>query len=156
MIISSNPQFLYSVITWCNIFNIHSVILIFLLFGSCNNEDPSDCAWDVCTTQIVTIVMTIKRADGSDVLLDSSKLVRLSDNVIIKSSEYPPPKPDWPTNLPYVLISDSYQEELAGKKEAVEFQGFINDTMIVKRTFIIAADCCHVYLASGNLNIVVN
>ena len=118
----------------------------------------SDCANAACqlTMRIGSIHMTIKRTDGSDVILTSSKLIRLSDNVIIISSEYPPRLPDWPTNLPYRLIDDSYMKELRGKKVMVEFQGFINDKMVVRETFTIGEDCCNVILVSGNLDIVVD
>ena len=111
-----------------------------------------------CKKNLVYIFMSIKRSDESVVALTSAKLVRLSDSKIISSSIFPPRQPDWPTSgyLGYLLIDDSHRKEFAGKKIDVEYQGFIDDTMIVKSTFTITADCCHVSLVSGNLDIVIN
>jgi hypothetical protein len=111
-----------------------------------------DCANAGCQLNIEYILMTIKRPDGSDVLLTSTKLVRLSDNEVFYMES------NNSVTGSYVLIWDAYKykKELRGKKVEVEFQGFINDTMIVRRTFTITADCCHVALVSGNVDIVVD
>jgi hypothetical protein len=108
-----------------------------------------------CQTNIVYISMTIKKTDGSNVLLTGAKLVRLSDNYVIYMESNNGVIVDQP-NLRYTLISDSHRKVFAGKKVEVEFQGFINDTIVVRRTFTITADCCHVALISGDLDIVLN
>ena len=115
-----------------------------------------DCDGVGCQKNIVVIYATIKRADGSAVVLTNSKLVRLSDNKIIVTYDFPSLQPGSSTGLQYNLIDDSYRKVFAGKKIDVEFQGFIENNRIVSRTFTITADCCHVSLVNGNLDILIN
>jgi hypothetical protein len=130
-----------------------STLLLFGASGEIRLKRSLDCAHVGCQKNWAYVLMTIKRKDGSDVFLTSSKLIRLSDNQIINSSSYPTPHQP---GLPFTLIDDSYRKNLAGKKVAVEFQGFINDTMVLSRIYTITADCCHVSLVSGDVTIVLD
>lgn len=49
----------------------------------------------------------------------------------------------------YVVLDDSYQEDLQGKERDFRFVGLANDSVLVDEEFEIGADQCHVYKVDG-------
>ena len=49
----------------------------------------------------------------------------------------------------YIVLDDTYQDELANKQEAFRFIGKKGQTVVVREDFILAADHCHIRKVSG-------
>jgi len=120
------------------------------------NPNAVDCTELACTENFVTLIVSIKDASGASVALDrfvvldedSSENITLalSNNgleVARQNGEYP-------------LYDDSFVSENQNTERTLVFSGFINDEKVVEAVFIIATDCCHVSIDSGNTDIIVN
>lgn len=120
-----------------------------------DTDDTSNCMDVFCTEEFRTITISVKDKDGAAVALDHYKVVVLSDGEDItlnaSSSEY-----EWMTkNGSYPLFSDKYVTKYRNKEIEINFQGFIDDELLVDSDFTVGADCCHVTLVEGETDIVI-
>jgi len=127
----------------------HLVIFFFLfavLLPQCDKVKNPDCALAVCTTEFRGIGIMIKHsADSSAVLLTDFKVHRVSDNKDITKSNYSyNDKSGY-----YPLVNDTDRIALSNMNVEIEFQGYINDALVITKRFVVTADCCHVSLVSG-------
>jgi hypothetical protein len=130
-------------------------ILFFILFSvflpNCEKENvkpgDSDCEGIFCTDIFVSVNILIKHSnDNSPVILTKYKVIRTSDNedITIKDNDLTD------NNGYYVIVNDSSTGLITNKNTEVEFQGYINDSLVVQKLFIVKKDCCHVSLVSGD------
>jgi len=49
----------------------------------------------------------------------------------------------------YPLYDDSFVQEHPNEERSLLFTGFIQGDLVVRGTYVVAADCCHVSLVSG-------
>jgi hypothetical protein len=121
-------------------------ILFAVLFPQCDKVKNPDCAMAICTTEFRGIGIMIKHsADSSAVLLTDYKVHRVSDNMDITKSNYSyNDKSGY-----YPLVTDSDLTMLKNQNVEIEFQGFINGTLVITQRFVVTADCCHVSPLSG-------
>lgn len=127
-----------------------------LLFASfltrCENHSPSDCTNRVCTDVFMGISIHIKyRADDKPVTLTDYKVIRTSDNMDLTRKNPNPGE----NNGYYNVVDDSSTGLIRNSLNEVEFQGFIEDQMVVQNRFVIRPDCCHVYLVSGETEVLI-
>lgn len=133
-------------------------IILVLLTLNCSDsdtDDTSNCTDVFCTEEFRTITISVKDKDGAAVALDHYKVVVLSDGEDItlnaSSSEY-----EWMTkNGSYPLFSDKYVTKYRNKEIEINFQGFIDDELLVDSDYTVGADCCHVTLVEGETDIVI-
>ena len=125
-----------------------SLILLSVLVLECESDNKSDCATTLCTMEFRSITILIKQStDNSPVLLTDFKVYRISDNkdITIKDNNLS-------DNLGYYpLVNDNGIAILKNKNVEIEFQGYVNNKLVIDKRFVVTADCCHVSLISGDL-----
>jgi hypothetical protein len=124
---------------------ILSFFLLTFLVCDCDRDKKTDCSVAICTDEFRFITILIKHStDSSAVILTGYKVFRVSDNKDITISNdlnFPPGY--------YPLVSDSQLALLRNSTVEIEFQGFVQNLLIIKKRFVVGADCCHVSLVSG-------
>jgi hypothetical protein len=121
-------------------------LLLLVLILGCDREKKSDCTNVFCTDEFRTIGVSIKHvSDSSAVILTTYKVIRVSDNKDIS-----PGNSIVPVNYGYyLLVDDTEVGMLRNSNVEIEFQGYINSTLLIKKRFVVTADCCHISLVSG-------
>ena len=122
-------------------------ILLAVLILSCERDNKSDCNNVFCTQEFKTVsVLILHKSDNSAVTLTTFKVIRVSDNKDITHGNSIIPE-----NYGYYpLVDDSDKEMLRNTNVEIEFQGYSNDILLIKKRFVVTADCCHVSLVSGD------
>jgi hypothetical protein len=123
-------------------------VLVFpaMLIFACDRDTKSDCNFAVCTDEFRYITILIKHSsDSSAVILNDYKVIRTTDN-----KDLTLPGNVFPDNSGYYpLVNDSQLNILRNSITEIEFRGYIQNTLVIKKLFEIGADCCHVSLVSG-------
>jgi hypothetical protein len=122
-------------------------ILLALLILSCERDNKSDCNKVFCTQEFkIVSVLILHKSDNSAVTLTTFKVIRVFDNKDISHGNS-----ILPENYGYYpLVDDSDKEMLRNSNIEIEFQGYSNDTLLIKKRFVVTADCCHVSLVTGD------
>jgi hypothetical protein len=124
------------------------LMLVFLavLIFACDRDNKSDCKVAVCTDEFRYITILIKHSsDSSAVTLTGYKVIRTSDN-----KDLTLPGNVFPNNSGYYpLVNDSQLNILRNSITEIEFQGYLQNILVIKKLFDVGADCCHVSLVSG-------
>ena len=111
---------------------------------SCNNDHG--CSGNtLCTTEFVIINFDIVDAEGERVVLDSFTVTDLTTNATLTL--------DWEPGDRYPIADDSLQGEIPESGRSLEFVGLLNGTEVVRQTFVVGHDCCHVTLLDGPTSI---
>ena len=125
---------------------IYFILLSFLL-TYCEIENKTDCSSAICTMEFRSINIQIRKSsDNTPVVLTSYKVLRTSDNkdITIRDNGL------YDNNGYYPIVNDNSEGLTINGDTEVEFQGFINNTMVVSRKIIVSRDCCHVSYVSGD------
>jgi hypothetical protein len=126
--------------------SILSFLLLAVSILDCDREKKTDCTNVACTQEFRIISILIKHSsDSSAFILTTYKVLRVTDNKdithgnngIFENMGY------------YPLVDDTDRDMLRNSDVEIEFQGFVGNTLVIKRRFIVTADCCHVSLVSG-------
>lgn len=125
------------------------LILVAFLFLNCNREndtrDDSDCENMMCTEVFVSVNVLIRHSnDNSPVTLTNFKVIRVSDNKDLTTND----NDLTDNNGYYTIVNDNTSALIKKSTTEVEFQGFINSSMVVQKRFTVGMDCCHVSLIS--------
>lgn len=117
-------------------------------------EQTPNCLNAVCTEEFRTITVSVKDMNGTAVALDSFKVVLSNgDDVTLDTSgsDY-----DWMIkNGTYPLFSDKYVAKYRNKELEINFQGYVDDRLLVDSDYVVGVDCCHVTLLEGETDIVI-
>ncbi|MFS4492623.1 hypothetical protein [Maribacter sp. 2308TA10-17] len=134
---------------------------LFLCLANCKDNDDIDltaldCDEIACTEIYVTLLVYLKDASGLAISLDrfevidkdSSKniTIPLSDSGFQHAQQFGY----------YPLYDDSFLTKNVNTKRSLVFKGFINDEKVVEAEYVIANDCCHVRMVSGDTDITIN
>ena len=127
------------------------LILLSVLFTNCKKEsdlkDDLDCEDMPCTEIFVSIKILIKHSnDNTPITLTNYKVIRISDNKDLTKTD----NDLTDNNGYYTIVDDNTAGLIKNSTMEVEFQGFINNTLVVQRRFVISMDFCHVSLLSGD------
>ncbi|WP_010135265.1 hypothetical protein [Ochrovirga pacifica] len=117
-------------------------------------QDPTQalsCDEAFCTKDIKSVFITVKDTMGNAVSLDRIEVVDVQNNNVIKTIDATLHK-----GPGYILINDDSVEAYANQQVQIQCKGYRNQQLIFQRDFLITVDCCHVYLAEGAKEIVVN
>ena len=116
------------------------------MISNCDRDDKSDCKGAFCTEEFRYITILIKHSsDSSAVVLTDYKVIRISDN-----KDLTLPGNVFPINSGYYpLVNDGQLYFLRNSITEIEFQGYIQNSQVIKKLFDVGADCCHVSLVSG-------
>ena len=112
-------------------------VTVSCIFTSCSKDEPEDPIF--CTEEFRLITLEV---EGDS--LTSFYTARVVNNDTL----YPE------NNAPifdnhYVVLSDQYSTVLQNKTEEFQFVGLINDSIVLKLNYTIAADNCHIFKVSG-------
>ena len=125
---------------------LSSILASFLLF-ECDDDNKTNCEFAICTEEFRTIVVSVKHADNNTpFVLTDYKVMRMADNKDITITD---------NNLTdnngyYQIANDSKLDLFKFKNTEVEFNGYLNDNLVIQKRLIITSDCCHISLVEGN------
>ena len=127
-----------------------SLILLSVLILECESDSINeiDCTTTLCTMEFRSITVVIKHeTDNTLYHLTDYKVNRVSDNLDVT------PKHD---NLSgysgyYSVANDTKMDLYKFMNVEVEFTGYVNNSIIIQKRFIVTADCCHISLVEGNV-----
>jgi len=91
------------------------------------------------------MIIIKSNADNTPVVLTKYKVYRVADNLDITVSDSDLSD----NNGYYTLVNDSRMGILKNKNIEIEFQGFLNDVLVISKRFLVGGDCCHVSLVAG-------
>jgi hypothetical protein len=129
-------------------FLLYTLIIIACSGNKTNNQENECNQIDIaCTKQFVIISLAVIDTNNNPVSLDNFK-VHIKD-----TGEDISNKENIFENY-YPIIDDSYQNELANKKQTLIFTGFINKKKVISETYEVSADCCHIYLVAGKAKVI--
>jgi hypothetical protein len=130
------------------------IIIISTLILQCESDSDSvnetDCTSAICTTIYLSITITIKhKTDSTLYHLTDYKVNRVSDNSDVTPNH---------DNLSgysgyYPLANDGNIDLYKFKNVEVEFTGYVNNSIVIQKRFIVTADCCHISLVEGNVSL---
>jgi hypothetical protein len=130
--------------------NLLLLLLLLLPLGSCTEDDRA------CTEEFVMLTVSLTHPDTSPVLLDDYTVTDLSSGQVLTLSGVDL----WIDSVNrleglYFLLTDGEYDLTDDQGRPFRFQGYIDTTEVVNRTFSIGNDGCHVRLFSGNRDIVI-
>ena len=124
---------------------LSSILFSFLVF-ECDDDNRVNCAVALCTEEFRSIVVSIKHeSDSSAFILSDYKVIRVSDGKDLTITD---------NNLNdnngyYPVANDLKLDIYKFNNVEVEFEGYLNNAMVIQDRFIITADCCHISLVDG-------
>jgi len=124
-----------------------------LLLLSCTEKDKA-CN-GVCTEEYRTIVVNVEESDGSPVVLDSFKVTDLTNDRDITLQLDDTTRDYQSVRGIYPIFSDKYAGDYMEQQIQIKFSGFIDGREVVSEIYKVAADCCHVFHISGELELVI-
>lgn len=123
-----------------------SIMMVPILLLECDDDNKLNCDFAICTMEFRSIVVSLKHVSNNTAfVLTDYKVKRLSDNKDITISD---------SNLNdnngfYQITNDTKLDLFKFKNTEVEFDGYLNDKLVIQKKFIITSDCCHISLVSG-------
>jgi hypothetical protein len=130
--------------------NFGLLLVLLLLFASCENKDSNDCINQACTEEFRTITVTIKDSENNPVVLDSFKVTNLENgndlSRELNNAEFEAMR----ENGVYPLFGDEYAQDFRNKEVEINFKGYIDNHELINSNYIVGADCCHIILISGD------
>lgn len=123
---------------------------LFLFSFQCNKENIGNCADVICTMDFRAVSITVTDKDGNSVQLDEAYTIRQGSGAVINNSQ--PPN----ENGVYNVLTDNYREELQNQQDYFTFIGKLAGEEVVKESFLISADCCHINYLEGNTEVSIN
>lgn len=98
------------------------------------------------------IHLNIRTQVGTPAFLTKTKLVRKEDGVILYENNVI----EGYAGFEYTLIEDGFQKTFRNKPVEVSFLGYRNEVLLVNQDFVVTADCCHVAVVEGSLQVVID
>lgn len=120
-----------------------------------NSKDPCICYDEVnCTAVYSSVVAVIKNQNGQPLGLDDYYTTKIStgEKINLKSAEF-----DSLRSIvgKYPILADGQKKLTEKCGTDFEFTGIKNGREIIKKTYNIGHDCCHVKILSGDINIII-
>ncbi|MCH2034201.1 MAG: hypothetical protein MK202_11890 [Tenacibaculum sp.] len=132
-----------------------SIILLVtaLSFSSCtdNNDPNAKCEDLFCTEEFRTILISIKDQNQTPVIIDSFKVIDLSNDNDITIPVSASGLQLYQQNGQYPLVNDmSFEQNV---KTQIQFFGYKDNQEIINEKYTVSTDCCHISLVSGTIEI---
>ncbi len=117
--------------------------------SSCNKNEgnKNDCENVACTMMFAMINLNVTDSAGQPVKLDEAYTVREGTTEVLTY--------DRAHDGAYTVLDDGYLPKLKNDKAKFIFTGKKDGAEVVKETFEISADCCHINKLSGPATVVV-
>ena len=135
---------------------ITSIVALILFLTTCDDNTQQDCRDIMCTQIFVNYNLSITDPSNNPYPLDSIQVSELlsGDNLTIDYSDLDLENMQ-KTGL-YPLYSDIHVKKHQSINLDIVFKGFVGQTVVVNQVYNVGADCCHVRVNSGDLNIIIN
>ncbi|MCK5441122.1 MAG: hypothetical protein KAJ23_04450 [Maribacter sp.] len=114
-----------------------------------------DCSDIACTEQFVTINVSVKDGAGVAIPLDRFEVTILGTQEDITREVSNEELELFRNNGSYPLFGDEFSGRYQNGIVEIVFKGFIGDSEVVSENYKVGADCCHVLLISGDLDIII-
>jgi hypothetical protein len=122
-------------------------ILLSLFLTDCDNDKSLNCESVPCTAIFKIITITVKhKADSSGYNLTNYKVIRITDSLDLSVTDELFPK----NQGLYPVTDDSQRSIFVNKNVEIEFSGYLNDSLVIQKRFIVTSDCCHISLVEGD------
>lgn len=134
----------------CKLFS--AVLLTALIFTACEQTDNvSECDIDgaLCTTQFVTVSMSLKTSTGTPFPLDSVVVTKNGEGIYSKQT-------DTISNGVFPVITDSEMGKIVKEGSLVNFKGYSKGIEIVNEEYKVGHDCCHVKFIQGTQDVILS
>lgn len=116
----------------------------------------ADCPEDVmCTEEFRSIMVEVKNKKGESYELDSYQTIKLPEGEKLILDSDIGQDSVFRANGQYPVLTDGERKLVRQKGTEIQFTGSRNGKEVVKQTFIIGHDCCHIILMSGDTKIVI-
>jgi len=134
-------------------------IVIFLLFINCIHfnacqSNTESCVDIACTLDFRTEAVIIKDQNQNPVALDSFQVFNLENNqnmtIYLLGQELDLARQEGT----YPLVNDLSLD--INEIVEIQFRGFIGANQIVTENYTASSDCCHVGIATGNQEVIVD
>lgn len=113
------------------------VVTVSCIFTSCSKDEPEDPIF--CTEEFRYITLEVE----GDSLTFFYTIRMINNDTLFPENNAPI------YDNRYVVLSDQYSSLLKNKSEAFQFVGLVNDSIVLKLDYTIAADNCHIFKVSG-------
>lgn len=113
--------------------------MLIIALSSYRTGDKEDCAGVDCTQELRYVSTTIKNVLGCPIVLDDYYTIRSGTQEMIRCKGFVGHKGEYP------VVMDDYKDKLTNVQDEFIFIGIKNGKEVVRRTFTIRADCCHIY-----------
>lgn len=128
--------------------------LLFTFFTQCSNDNQprsaEDCTNVICTQNFITLFITVEDKSGVKIPLDSFEVTETTTAKVLTPEYTAQEFQIFRQQGSYPLYDDSYMAEHQNKERLLTFKGFIDAMTVVSGNYVVAADCCHVSLISGD------
>jgi hypothetical protein len=131
-----------------------TVLLTALIFTACEQTDNvSECDIDgaVCTTEFITVTMSLKTSSGTPITLDSIVVTKNENGDGIYSKQT-----GEISNGIFPVITDSEMGKIVKEGSLVNFKGYSSGIEIVNEEYKVGHDCCHVKFIQGTQNVILS
>ena len=133
-------------------------VLFIGCFLSCSEDDSPvpDCTEVACTEEFVSFAVSVTDASGAWVPLDSFEVIERRSGTDITFDYTPEDLEGYREVNSYPLLSDVRAREYQNRRVGLRFRGFIGGNLVAEGDFTGGADCCHVVLFEGSLELIVD
>ena len=130
------------------------MIIVSMFLLSCARENRHDDV--LCTTEYRMLTVTIKDSQSNPIILSDYFVKKTSTGEIIDFSKEDPYM-DSINRIQgiYLLSTDGKMDMISRDGTEFEFHGILDSTEIVNEKYIIGKDQCHVFMITGQTEIVI-
>jgi hypothetical protein len=132
-----------------------ALISIITMTFSCKKENtvtPStNCTGAVCTAQFAMLNIQVKNAKGVDLPMNEVKVS--ANGKLIRTETIP----SFGSTASYTISDDSFLNGTLAYNSQIDIQleGIKNTKSVFTKTITVGSDCCHIFLKSGSLEVIV-
>lgn len=133
--------------------NILFLALVFIScitmsISSCEKDKGNKCPEDtMCTELFAMITANVVDKNNNPVYLTTYHTIYDGKEHIFLKSDL--------NDNNYTILDDSALDYIKNTTGEIVFEGYINGTKVVSETYLVGADCCHVFKTKGATTIVV-
>ncbi len=123
------------------------ILLLATVASSCNDDDLQNCSGNlVCTEEFRTVYVEVVDNNGEPITLDAYTVTNLDTETAVVLDPTP-----WVNSYP--IADDSMLDELPKDGQRIELVGTLDGEEVIRETFLVGHDCCHVILLEGTTTI---
>jgi hypothetical protein len=131
------------------------LISFVLMSFSCSKEKietpDTACAGALCTAQFAMLNIHVKDAKGAELPMNEIKVT--ANGKLIRTETIP----SFGSTASYTVSDDSFLNGTLARNSQIDIQveGIKGSKSMFTKTITIGSDCCHIFLKSGTLDVVV-